>query len=96
MSAVEPLAPQRRFLVCDGNEAAALAALAAYAPRYAKIFSRAQADFVPPDAPAAFAVVERLARSSTTALGAPDQSPAPTHIRAARAARLQTSLAKGW
>ena len=59
-----------------GNEEAALAALAAYAPRYARIFSRAAIDFVPPDDPAAFAVVERLEGNSTTDFGAPDRAPA--------------------
>ena len=59
-----------------GNEEAALAALAAYAPRYAKIFSRAAIDFVPPDDPAAFAVVERLEGNSKTDFGAPDRAPA--------------------
>jgi hypothetical protein len=59
-----------------GNEEAALAALAAYAPRYARIFSRAAIDFAPPDDPAAFAVVERLEGNSTTDFGAPDRAPA--------------------
>jgi hypothetical protein len=59
-----------------GNEEAALAALAAYAPRYARIFSRTAIDFVPPDDPAAFAVVERLEGNSTTDFGAPDRAPA--------------------
>ncbi|MCD6031714.1 MAG: uncharacterized protein K0S78_3888 [Thermomicrobiales bacterium] len=59
-----------------GNEEAALAALAAYAPRYARIFSRTAIDFAPPDDPAAFAVVERLEGNSTTDFGAPDRAPA--------------------
>jgi hypothetical protein len=59
-----------------GDEEAALAALAAYAPRYARIFSRTAIDFVPPDDPAAFAVVERLEGNSTTDFGAPDRAPA--------------------
>jgi hypothetical protein len=58
------------------DEEAALAALAAYAPRYAKIFSRTKIDFAPPDDPAAFAIVERLAGTSTTDFGAPDIAPA--------------------
>jgi hypothetical protein len=58
-----------------GDEATALAALAAYAPRYARIFSRSKVDFVSPDGPAAFAVIERLKGSSTTDFGAPDQAP---------------------
>jgi hypothetical protein len=58
------------------DEETALAALAAYAPRYARIFSRTAIDFVPPDDPADFAVVERLAGTSTTDFGAPEVAPA--------------------
>jgi hypothetical protein len=58
------------------DEAAALAALVAYAPRYAKIFARTPIDFVPPDDPAALAIVERLAGTSTTDFGAPEVAPA--------------------
>jgi hypothetical protein len=47
----------------------------AYAPRYAKIFSRTSIDFVPPDDPTTFAVVERLPGTSTTDFGAPDVAP---------------------
>jgi hypothetical protein len=58
------------------DEGAALATLVAYAPRYAKIFSRTSIDFVPPDDPTTFAVVERLPGTSTTDFGAPDVAPA--------------------
>jgi hypothetical protein len=58
------------------DEAAALAALVEYAPRYAKIFSRTKLAFTPPDDPGAFAVVERLAGNSTTDFGAPGLAPA--------------------
>jgi hypothetical protein len=58
------------------DEGAALATLVDYAPRYARIFSRTTINFVPPDDPAAFAVVERLAGNSTTDFGAPDVAPA--------------------
>jgi hypothetical protein len=58
------------------DEEAVLAALAAYGPRYARIFSRTRVDFVPPVGPAAFAVVERLEGTSTTDFGAPDRAPA--------------------
>jgi len=58
------------------DEAAALATLAEYAPRYARIFSRTTLDFVPPHDPTALAVVERLAGNSTTDFGAPDVAPA--------------------
>jgi hypothetical protein len=63
---------------CRGarDEGTALTTLVEYAPRYAKIFSRTTIDFVPPDDPAAFAVVERLAGTSTTDFGAPDIAPA--------------------
>jgi hypothetical protein len=58
------------------DEGAALATLVAYAPRYAGIFSRTTIAFVPPHDPAAIAVVERLAGTSTTDFGAPDVAPA--------------------
>ncbi len=58
------------------DEGAALATLVAYAPRYARIFSRTAIAFMPPDDPTAFAVVERLAGNSTTDFGAPDVAPA--------------------
>jgi hypothetical protein len=58
------------------DEGTALATLVEYAPRYARIFSRTTIVFVPPDDPAAFAVVERLAGNSTTDFGAPDITPA--------------------
>src|SRR5215204_267860 len=63
---------------CRGarDERTALTTLVEYAPRYAKIFSRTAIDFVPPDDPAAFEVVERLAGTSTTDFGAPDIAPA--------------------
>jgi hypothetical protein len=59
-----------------GDEEGALAALAAYGPRFAAIFSRTSIDVGPPDDPAAFEVVERLAGTSTTDFGAPDVAPA--------------------
>jgi hypothetical protein len=58
------------------DEESALAALAASAPRYARIFWRTAVDFMPPDDPAGFTVVERLAGTSTTDFGAPDVAPA--------------------
>lgn len=58
------------------DEAAALATLMEYAPRYARIFSRTTIDFAPPHDSAAFSVVERLAGNSTTDFGAPDVAPA--------------------
>jgi len=58
-----------------GDEEKALAALAAYGPRYARIFSRTAIDVVAPNDPADFAVVERLAGTSTTDFGAPEVAP---------------------
>ena len=69
------------------DEEAALAALAAYAPRYAPIVSLTGIDVVPPDDPTAFAVVERLAGTSTTDFGAPDVAPARDHAPFDEAAR---------
>lgn len=63
---------------CRGgrDEAAALAALAEYAPRYAKLFSRTKLAITPPDDPGAFKVVERLAGNATTDFGVPVLTPA--------------------
>jgi hypothetical protein len=58
------------------DEAGALAALAACGPRYGAFFAGSNIDFTPPDGPAAFAVVERLAGNRTTDFGAPDRAPA--------------------
>ena len=58
------------------DEEATLAALVAYAPRYATIFARTPIAFVSPDDPAALAVIERLSGTSTTDFGAPDVAPA--------------------
>jgi hypothetical protein len=56
---------------CRGGrtEQAAIEALAAYAPRYAKVARLARVPF--PDASAGFAVVERLDGNATTDFGAP-------------------------
>jgi hypothetical protein len=53
------------------DEATALAALAAYAPRYAPVAKKARIAFDPKSA-AAFRVVEHLAGTATTDFGAPD------------------------
>jgi hypothetical protein len=58
------------------DEGAALASLAEYAPRYARILSWTTIDFMPPHDPSAFTVVERLPGNSTTDFGAPDHAPA--------------------
>jgi hypothetical protein len=57
------------------DEAASLAALADYGPRYAKLFARTKIDFTAPDGPDAFTVTERLAGNSTTDFGAPGITP---------------------
>ena len=59
-----------------GDEEAALAALAAYAPRYTTILTRTPITFLPPADPSALAVIERLSGTSTTDFGAPDVAPA--------------------
>lgn len=58
------------------DEAAALAALAAMAPRYARVLE--QAGIAPPQLPSAadYRVVERLPGNATTDFGAPDAIPA--------------------
>jgi hypothetical protein len=53
------------------DEASALAALAAYAQRYAPVAKKARVSFDPKSA-AAFRVVEHLAGTATTDFGAPD------------------------
>jgi hypothetical protein len=53
------------------DEASALAALVAYAPRYAPVAKKARIAFDPKSA-AAFRVVEHLAGTATTDFGAPD------------------------
>jgi hypothetical protein len=58
------------------DEPSALAALAACAPRYARIIAGSSLDFSPPDKPAALTVVERLTGNATTDFGAPDIAPA--------------------
>jgi hypothetical protein len=80
------------------DEGAALATLAEYAQRYARIFSRTTIDFVPPADPATFTVVERLAGNSTTDFGAPDVAPARDAEPFDEAARerSETILAAIW
>ena len=57
------------------DEAAALAALVDYGPRYAEIFSRTPLAFTPPGDPGAFAVAERLKGTGTTDFGVPAVAP---------------------
>ena len=58
------------------GERAALAALAAAAPRYAEVCARAGFRFDPAEAVAIFEVVERVTGSATTDFGALDVAPA--------------------
>ncbi len=74
------------------DEEAALATLAEYAPRYAKIFSRTAIDFVPPDDPAAFTVVERLAGNSATDFGVAGRAPARDAALFDEAARERSEI----
>jgi hypothetical protein len=76
----------------------ALAALAAYAPRYARIFARTAIDFALPDGPAPFAVIELLNGNSTTDFGAPDMASAPDREPFDEAARERSEeiLAAIW
>lgn len=80
------------------DEAAALAALVAYAPRYAKLFARTKLAFTPPDDPDAFTVAERLAGSGTTDFGAPGHAPEQDMepFDEAERARSTTILAAIW
>jgi hypothetical protein len=81
-----------------GDEAAALEALAGYAPRYSRALQRAGID--PPRARGAadLDVVERIAGNATTDFGAPslvmaaDRQP----LSAAQARRLAGLMAAGW
>jgi hypothetical protein len=57
------------------DQAAALAALVDYAPRYAQVVSKSNLSFTPPGEPGALAVAERLKGTSTTDFGAPAIAP---------------------
>ena len=58
------------------DEGSALAALAAYAPRYAEVCARAGVPFEAGPAAAGFEIVERVTGSATTDFGALDVAPA--------------------
>lgn len=80
------------------DEAAALEALIAYAPRYASVVSRTAGGFAPPADLSALRVVERVRGNATTDYGAPGVSAkrdaAP--VVAADLARLRKLLTAGW
>src|SRR5512143_3095107 len=58
------------------NEEAALLALLAYAPRYARALRGSRLEFGSPSAVASFNIVERLQGNMTTDFGAPGLPPA--------------------
>jgi hypothetical protein len=58
------------------DESAAIEALMAYRPRYAKVFARTSLAFTPPDEPEVFSVAERLKGDSSTDYGVPGGTPA--------------------
>jgi hypothetical protein len=80
------------------DEAAALAALVAYAPRYASVVSRARLGFASPASAAALRVVERLPGNATTEFGAPGVPGKvdATAVDGAEIARLRKLLTAGW
>src|SRR5687768_1658737 len=57
------------------DEAAALEALVAYAPRYAQVVRRADHKLAPPSDVSALEVIERLKGGSGTDFGAPGEAP---------------------
>jgi hypothetical protein len=77
------------------DEEAALEALFAYGPRFAKVLARSRLGF---EAPSALAVVERLKGTATTDFGAPDVSPAidDEPVREADLKRFRAVLKAGW
>lgn len=80
------------------DEDGALAALLAYAPRYAKVVSRSRLGFSVPTGVSGLRVIERVPGNATTDFGAPGVT-ADVDARAlddAELARLRTFLAAGW
>jgi hypothetical protein len=80
------------------DEPAALQALAAYGPRYARVLQAAGIDFRPPAGAAGLIVVERLAGNASTDFGIPGTIP-PSDRQPADAAeveRLQALLRACW
>ena len=80
------------------GEESALAALAAYAPRYAGVCARAGVPFGAGSAAAGFEVVERVTGSATTDFGALDVAPALDGEpgTAQQAERLVTLIETAW
>lgn len=80
------------------DEAAALQALWASGPRYARLLRRTRLGFHAPTDAAALVIVERLKGNATTDFGAPDQAPAQDAepLDEAGLRRLQTLLKACW
>ncbi len=80
------------------DEAGALEALAAYAPRYASVLRGARLRVEVPADASAFVVRERLRGNATTDFGAPDIAPAADArpVDAAELRRLQAILRACW
>jgi hypothetical protein len=80
------------------GEEAALAALAAAAPRYAEVRARAGLPFDPVEVVAGFEVLERVTGSATTDFGALDVAPAldGEPMAAQEAERLVTLIETAW
>jgi hypothetical protein len=81
------------------DEAAALAALVDYGPRYATILARTRLGFVAPREVGRLVVVERLPGTATTDFGAPGVMPTADRERSCDArerARFETILRAGW
>ncbi len=80
------------------DAAAALEALLAAGPRYARLLRGARLGFKAPKDVADFKVVERLKGTSTTDFGAPDVAPKSDKrpVEPAELRRLETLLKAGW
>ncbi|HEV8229328.1 MAG TPA: hypothetical protein VGQ86_05160 [Candidatus Limnocylindria bacterium] len=80
------------------DEAAALAALLASAPRYAKIVSRSRLGFPAASSELSLRVIERLPGTATTDFGAPAAVPRidATAVTAAELRRIETLIAAAW
>lgn len=80
------------------DEASALEALLAYAPRYARVVGRSRLGFEAPSSASAVRVVERLPGNATTDFGAPDvpASADAEPLDAAAHGRLEKILKACW
>jgi len=81
------------------DEAAALEALLAYGPKYARVLSGTRLGFTAPRRLEELSVVERLRGDATTDFGAPGQAPSadrPRLVDQAEVKRFETILRAGW